>query len=171
MTSASETPRPTAEPVIEVVSFSFDGNLGTSLHGCAFPVDQCTDGQGTLVAGNTDLFLDRPGANLTALTFEMTWQAQSPATQELWVGAMVMTDCEGCNDTSFPDAHGASPVRVDVQEVQVPLSAHARVHIYVYNRAGVVHDPAVPAYGAASIDEPFHIEGTVSFLVPPALLA
>ena len=166
--STSAAPVTPAPPTLEAIPFSFDGNLGTFAHGCVFPVGQCTDPYGTVLEGNTDLFVDRPGANLTGLSFEVTWQARSPATQELWVGAMVMTSCEGCNDTEFPDIHGVSPLRLDVQGVSVPLMAEARVHIYVYNPNGFVYDPAVPAYGGASVDEPFHIEGTATVLVPPA---
>lgn len=165
-TSTSGAPTVVAEPTLEDVPFTFDGNLGTMAHGCVFPAGQCTNG--VVVEGSTDLFLDRPGANLTSLRFEVTWQAQSPATQELWVGAMVMAECEGCNDTSFPDAHGPSPIRVDVQGVMVPLLDGARVHIYVYNPQGFVYDPSVPGYALVSVDEPFHIEGTATFLVPPA---
>ncbi|HUR24983.1 MAG TPA: hypothetical protein VM327_03085 [Candidatus Thermoplasmatota archaeon] len=169
--SPSTSPGPplkTLQPAIEVIPFSFDGNLGTFVHGCVFPVGQCTDPYGTVVEGETDLFVERPGANLTALAFEMTWQAKSPATQELWVGAMVMTSCDGCNDTGFPDAHGPSPLALGVKEVMVPLTAEARVHIYVYNPKGFVYDPAVPAYGGLSLDEPFHIEGNATVLLPPA---
>jgi hypothetical protein len=163
-TAAVEAPQPT----VEVVPFSFEGNLGTFVHGCVIPAGQCTDPYGTVVAGETDLFIERPGANLTALAFEMSWTSRSPATQELWVGSMVMASCEGCNSTSFQDAHGPSPVRVDIQGVSVPLTADARVHIYVYNPNGFVYDPAVPAYGGGSVDEAFRIEGTATFLVPPA---
>ena len=151
-------------PVTETIPFSFDGNLGTFVHACVFPAGLCPTQ--TVVEDLTDLFVERPGANLTALSFEMTWQAQSPATQDLWVGAMVMTSCEGCNDTEFPDIHGPSPIRLDVQDVAVPLTADARVHIYIYNPTGFVHDPAVPGYAAASVDQDFHIEGVATVSVP-----
>lgn len=151
-----------------VVPFSFDGNLGTLAHGCVFPAGLCTSdlGVGTVAPDNTDLVLERPGANLTALSFNLSWQAGSPATQELWVGAMVMTSCEGCEDTSFQDAHGPSPVRVDVRDVSVALGQDAVVHIYVYNPGGFVYNDGVPAYAAVSVDEPFHIEGTATFVEP-----
>lgn len=167
--TTNSTPAPAAKPwTLEVVPFSFDGNLGTFFHGCVFPAGQCTDPYGTVVAGEADLFIERPGANLTSLTFETTWQSTSAWTQDLWVGAMVMTSCDGCNDTEFPDIHGPSPLRLDVQDVSVPLSDEALVHIYVYNPSGFVYDPAIPAYGGASLDQEFRIEGTATFLVPPA---
>lgn len=165
-TDTSSSPAPVAEPTVEVVPFSFDGNLGTVAHACVFPAGQCTNG--VVVEGSTDLFLDRPGANLTGLRFEVTWQAQSPATQELRVGSMVMATCDGCNSTSFEETQGPSPISVDVQGVSVPLTDDARVHIYVYNPQGFVYDPAVPGYALVSMDEPFHVEGTATFVVPPA---
>ncbi len=166
-TPTDNAPPPTAKPwTLETFAFSFDGKLGTQVHGCVFPAGICQTH--AVVPESDDLFVERPGANLTALAIEVTWQAPTPATQELWVGAMVMTSCEGCNDTEFPDVHGASPLRLDVQDVSVPLSDEASVHIYVYNPKGLVHDPAVPGYAVVSAEQAYHIEGTATFLVPPA---
>jgi hypothetical protein len=153
-----------AAPTIEILPFSFDGNLGTSAHGCVFPAGTCHTQD--VVAGSTDLLVERPGANLTALSFDVTWTAQTPATQTLATGSMVMVSCEGCNGTQFGEVSGTSPLHVEVTDVSVPLHADARIHIYVYNPQGFVYDPAVPAYGFISVDQPFHIEGTATLSVP-----
>lgn len=155
-----------AAPTVEELPFTFDGNLGTSVHGCVFPAGVCHSQDA--VAGSADLEVARPGANLTALTFEVSWNAQSPATQTLAVGAMVMASCEGCNSTVFDEVQGTSPLRVDVSGVDLALDADTVVHVYVYNPQGFVYNPSVPAYGLVSVDEPFHVEGVLTLAVPPA---
>jgi len=54
-----------AQPTVEVVGISFDGNLGTSAHGCVFPAGVCHTGE--VVADETDVVIERPGTNLTGL--------------------------------------------------------------------------------------------------------
>ena len=164
--SSSTGPVPPPAPSVEVVSFSFDGNLGTSAHGCVFPAGVCHTQD--FVAGASDLLVERPGANVTALSFTVTWTAQTPATETLAVGSMVMVSCEGCNGTQFGELQGVSPLQVDVTGVSVPLHSDALIHIYVYNPKGFVYDPAVPAYGLVSVDQAFRVEGTATLLVPPS---
>jgi hypothetical protein len=164
LTTTGPAPSPPSAPTVETLPFSFDGNLGTSAHGCVFPAGVChTQG---LVAGSTDLLVERPGANLTALSFEVTWDAPSPATATLTVGSMVMPSCEGCNSTHFGEVTGTSPLRVEVAGVAAPLDGDARIHIYVYNPQGFVYNPAVPAYGLVAVDQAFHVEGSATLQVP-----
>lgn len=162
--SSSMAPAAPPAPTVEVVPFSFDGNLGTSAHGCVFPAATCHTQD--FVPGTSDLLVERPGANVTALSFTVTWTAQTPATETLTVGSMVMVSCDGCNSTQFGELQGVSPLQVDVTGVSVPLHAEALIHVYVYNPKGLVYDPAVPGYAVLSTDQAFHIEGTATLLVP-----
>ncbi|MHB1260998.1 MAG: hypothetical protein ACYC2H_04700 [Thermoplasmatota archaeon] len=164
-TTTSSAPVVVAQPVVDTILISFDGNLGTSVHGCVFPAGVCDTRE--VVADETDVIIERPGANLTAVSFDITWEATSPATQTLDVGVMVMASCDGCNDTEFVSLKGPSPLHVEASGLSLALTQDAVLHIYVYNSQGLVHNPAVPAYALASVDQAFHIEGTATFLVPP----
>lgn len=151
-------------PVRELLPFSFDGSLPTLVHGCVFPAGVCPT---QVVAEDTsDFFVERPGANLTGLVFDVTWQAQTPATATLTIGAMVMATCDGCNNTLFTEVTGASPLHVDVGAVEVPLTADFRVHIYAYNPTGIVILPADVGYAVVGVQQAIHVEGVAEFLVP-----
>jgi hypothetical protein len=153
-------------PVEELVPIVFDGKLGTSLHGCLFPTGTCDSVE--LVAAGSELVIERPGANFTGLDVIMSWTAQTPATETLTIGWMVMATCEGCNSTFYEEVSGASPLSARLADAAVPLTADTRFHIYAYNPRGLVYDPAVPGYAFVSVDQTFHIEGTATFVVSPA---
>jgi hypothetical protein len=150
----------------ESVPLSFDGNTGSGVYACVFPAALCPAHE--VVPGASGVIVERPGANFTGLDLEMTWTAQTPASATLDLGFMVMASCEGCNSTSWDVVSGTSPLRATLAGVDVPLTEDAVVHVYVYNPAGFVYDPAVPAYAFASVDQAFRIEGTVSLRVPQA---
>lgn len=162
-TSAAPRPVPWAH---ELVPIAFDGNLGTTAHACVLPVGLCHTQ--AAVADHTDVYVERPGANFTGLDLTVTWTAQSPAAATLAVGFMVMASCDGCNDTSYQEVTGMSPLHATLSGESVPLTADQRVHVYVYNPQGFVYNPAVPAYAFVSVDQAFRVEGSVSLLVPPA---
>jgi hypothetical protein len=167
---ASTSPSSTAAavqaqaPVQETVAVTFDGNLGTLVHACVLPADACHSQ--AAVADHTDLYVERPGANFTGLDLTVTWTAQTPEAATLGIGYMVMASCDGCNSTSYEEVMGQSPLHVTLSGEGVPLTPDAKVHVYVYNPQGFVYDPAVPAYAFASVDQAFHVEGTVSLLAP-----
>lgn len=164
--TGSDTPLTApAAPKTEILPVDFDGSLGTILHGCIFPVGLCPTH--TVTPESSDLFIERPGANLTGLDVVITWTAQTPATATLAFGAMVMGDCEAC-DVEFAEPEGPSPIRIQVDGLALPLNETVRIHIYAYNPQGIVTNPSVPGYVVASAEQAFHIEGTATFLVPPA---
>jgi hypothetical protein len=166
------TPSPTtaevvvAEPTVEVIPISFDGTLGTQVHGCVFPAGVCQTQ--AVVPESGDLVVERPGAILKAIDLTATWTAASPATATLHFGYMVMTHCEGCNSTTFGDVEKGSPVIMQVSDVAIPLDEDTVVHVYAYNPTGVVYDPNVPGYAVVSAEQAYHIEGTITIEIPPA---
>lgn len=162
--SASGSPAPVILATYETQPLSFEGNLGTAGHACVFPAGTCHTQ--SITPGASDLFLERPGVNLTALSFNVTWQAQTAATQSLVVRAMVMASCEGCNTTRFMELEGTSPLRIDIRDVDVALTPDYRVHISVYNPKGLVYNPSVPGYAFVAVDQAFKVEGNATFLVP-----
>lgn len=164
--SASSTaPAPARAWVPSLMPVTFDGNLGTSVHGCVFPAGVCDTRD--VVAGASDLVIERAGTNFTGLDLTATWTAQSPATATLTLGFMVMASCDGCNSTTYDEVTGSSPLHAAVSGANVPLDADHAVHVYLYNPQGLVYNPAVPGYAFASVDQAFHVEGTVSLLLPP----
>jgi hypothetical protein len=165
--SATSTgPAPPAQPTIEVIPVSFDGNLGTMVHGCVF-VPATTCDTRVVVPEGDDLSIARDGANLTALELTVTWTAATPATATLAFGAMVMGDCEGCS-SEFDFKEGVSPLTLTGTGLSFPLNQTVRVHVYGYNPNGLVTNDAFPGYGVLSVEQDYHIEGTVTVLVPPA---
>ena len=163
--SSSSAPAQSSAWVASEMPVSFDGNLGTSAHGCVFPLGLCNTTAVTKPA--SDLYVDRPGTNFTGLDLTVTWAAQSPATATLTLGFMVMASCDGCNSTTYDEVSGPSPLRATLSGANVPLDAGHVVHLYLYNPQGLVYNPSVPGYAFVSVDQAFHVEGTVSLLLPP----
>lgn len=164
-TSSGAAPVAPAAPVTEVVEIAFDGKLGTIVHGCIFvPSTVCETRE--VVPESGDLFVDGTDANLTALDLTVTWTSATPATATLAFGAMVMTDCEGCEDVEFDFQQGTSPLRLQGTALALPLNESARLHVYGYNPQGIVVNPAVPGYAVVSVEQAFHIEGTATVLIP-----
>lgn len=160
-TAHAEAPAADVAAVEEIVPIAFDGTLGTSLHGCVFATGTCESVEPT--PAESELLIERPGANFTGLDVEMTWSAQTPATATLTLGWRVMATCDGCNNsTRYDEVTGPSPLRARLTGESVPLTPDHRIHVYVYNAQGLIYDPSAPAYAFVSVDQPFHIEGTVT---------
>lgn len=151
------------DPVLLSVPVAFDGNLGSSAHSCVFPAGQCVTQ--VVVAPDANVFVEHPGANFTGLDLNLTWTATSPATQTLALRFMVMADCEGCS-TLYEEVTGTSPLRATLSGENVPLNATTRVHLFVYNPAGLQVVPGGAGYTFTSVDESFRLEGDVRLLVP-----
>jgi uncharacterized protein YceK len=163
--SSSAAPAQARAWVPSEMAVTFDGNLGTSLHGCVFPAGLCDTM--AVTTDSSDLTVERAGTNFTGLDLTVTWTAQSPATATLTLGFMVMASCDGCNSTVYDEVTGTSPLHAAVSGANVPLDADHALHVYLYNPQGLVYDPAVPGYAFVSVDQAFHVEGTVSLLLPP----
>ena len=157
--AAPRAPIPVSLPVL------LDGNLGSYAHYCVFPAGHCDTH--VAAAGETDVVVEQAGANFTGLDLNLTWESQAPATDELVLGFMVMAECEGC-DTVYEEVRGTSPLRATLAGENVPLNDTAVVHIYVYNPNGFQMLPGGAGYTLASVDLPFHLEGTVRVAVPAA---
>lgn len=165
--SATSTgPAPLVQPTLEVIPVSFDGNLGTMAHGCVFmPTVHCETH--AVVPESDDLSIARDGTNLTALELTVTWTAATPATATLAFAAMVMGHCVGCN-VEFDAKEGVSPLTLTGTGLSLPLNETVQVHVYGYNPNGLVTNDAFPGYGVVSVEQDYHIEGTVTVLVPSA---
>lgn len=137
------------------------GSLGVSFGGCVFPADACQFPDSPL-PGKTDfLFATTPG-NLTAFDATLTWQAASLHTATLALGAMVMYECDGCNQTFLGELEGTSPLRFTADKLAAALGPGQVVHFYVYNPGAAVAHPSVPGFAYATTDQAFEFAGKVT---------
>lgn len=154
-----------ALPVTMVLPVLLDGNLGSYAHYCVFPAGQC-DTQ-VVTAGETDVIVEHAGSNFTGLDVNLTWTSTGPATDELALGFMVMSTCEGCSDPFEDEVRGPSPLRATVAGKDLPLNGTSVVHLYVYNPSGFQLLPGGAGYTLTSVDLEFRLEGTVHVAMAP----
>lgn len=150
-------PQPMTLPV------ELDGNLGSFVHYCAFPASRCDTH--IVTPDHTDIVVEHVGANFTGLDVNLTWMSSSPATDELALGFMVMSTCEGCEDPFEDEVRGTSPLRATLTGMAVPLNETTVVHLYVYNPKSFQSVPGGAGYTFASVDMDFRLEGTVHVLM------
>jgi uncharacterized OB-fold protein len=147
--------------VLVPLPVDFQGELGTFVHGCVFPAGECHTQ--TVKADVTDLIVERPGANFTALSLDVAWDAESEFTRELAVGFMVMDRCPGCPDVFYPEVQDESPIHIEIDGESVPLNETAVVHVYVYNPNSFhMPPPGLLGYAYVSSEQAFTITGNVT---------
>lgn len=151
--SRADPPRTTIVPIL------LDGNLGSGATACVFgPVGQChavpvQDGERGLILSELAGWIE--GGEVT-----LTWEAGSPAVEELAAGFMLMDGGDGCEGVELGGAHGPSPLTVAIAEAARPLCSGEVVHLWVSGNNYGFHDPA---YYQVDVDQEFHAEG--SFLL------
>lgn len=148
-----------AEPARSRVAVELDGNLGTWFYACEYQTTGVCQGQQTM-AGETDLYLEQPGATLVGAKLTLTWSATSPATDTLGLGLMRMGD----NTTLVQNVEGTSPLTINVTDLDLLLDEDNLVHVYVYNVRGFVHNP--PVVGYATVDQEFSLDGALTMRSP-----
>lgn len=163
-TGGSQDPTP-APPVAMTLPVELDGNLGSFVHYCAFPAGRCDTH--VVTPDQTDVVIEHAGANFTGLDVNLTWTSSSPATDELALGFMVMSTCDGCEDVFEDEVRGTSPLRATLSGMAVPLNETTVVHLYVYNPKSFQMVPGGVGYTFASVDMDFRLEGTVHVVMQP----
>jgi hypothetical protein len=153
-------PVPMSLPVL------LEGNLGSYAHGCVFAAGppQCTTQ--VAVEDEADVIIEHPGSNFTGLDLNLTWESTSPATDELALSFMVMSD-NHVDSTVYDVVSGTSPLRATLTGENVPLNDTSVVHIYVYNPSGFQMMPGGVGYTVTSVDLDFRLEGTVRIATMP----
>lgn len=143
---------PRALPVL------LDGNTGTFAFVCAAATHQC---HGTAaVPGESDLMMDDLAGRIIGGSLALTWTASSPATQELSMGAMLMSS--ECDAIDLGSVVGPSPLALEVAGADRALCDAEVVHVWVSGSMNGGSD----LYYQVDVDQEFHLEGAL-LLLPP----
>ncbi len=165
-TSNDDALAPTGQPAddvgrLETVPIDWEGNLGT--WACApMGPNACA---GTTLGDQDSWHPVDPEGDGRSLALILTWQALSPLTEELSLTVAPYTSCgDGCYGTAQPYATvtGASPVDLELDDIGLEGEQLGYV-IYVDGPLWVHEDPVLLG---ASHHQPFHVEGTLTTLVP-----
>jgi hypothetical protein len=153
----------TLPKLVQSVAYLNDtGNTGVGFGGCVFVPTPTCEFPDQPVPGKSDFELTLPPGNVTAFDVTVTWQSTTPQTATLAVGAMVMNECDGCNETFLGELAGTSPLHFTMDGLAAPLQATQVVHFYVYNAGGAVAHPSVPGFAYATVDQAFAFAGKVT---------
>lgn len=147
-------------PVPMTLPVLLDGNLGSYVHYCVFAAGPPQCDTQVAVEAEDEVIIDHPGSNFTGLDLNLTWESTSPATDELVLGFMVMSD-NHVDSTMYDVVSGTSPLRATLSDENVPLNETSVVHIYVYNPKSFQMAPGGAGYTITSVDLDFHLEGSV----------
>ncbi len=163
LTSETTTPDGTGSEVEvtarQVVMEAIDktGNLGTWMYLCETQYVGSCDAV-DVESKDSDLYVEKPGTTLMAATLTLEWDALGPATERLGIGLMRMGD----NSTLVQNVEGVSPLVIDKAGIDLDLDEENRVHIYVYNPAGLINQDPVSGY--VTVSQEFTVTGSLTFL-------
>lgn len=163
---APTSDQPSAPPdgwTRETTPIDWEGNLGT--WACA-PMGANTCG-GTGLGDGDSWHPIEPGGRGQRIALTLTWEPSSPLTEELTLSVAPYTSCgDGCYSTSggYAAVDGPSPLVLDLEDIALEGEQLGYI-IYVDGATWIQEDPV---FAGASHHQPFHVEGTLTTLVPPA---
>lgn len=149
---AASAPPPVAEAAAVQEPLHLEGAIGTFVAAC--PVVTCV-----FVPVSDSAFPAVPlegGRTVTSLVATLTWEATSPATEEL--GFAFATDDGEWKEHAY--VHGRSPLTIELSE-PIDLSADAEHSLAVF--VGSLG----PAPVFAVLEQPVVIDGVATFDAPP----
>lgn len=159
---APETTATDLAPASREIPVALDGNTGTSAVLCvAGPVGECAF-QEVSPGVTGDLFENERGT-ITGGELVLTWDAASPATQELSIGLMWMGGGDACPSLDLGMATGPSPLTLAISPSPRELCADELIHLWVSGNTWGGQDPA---YYQVDVDQAFHIEGKIVLQAP-----
>lgn len=150
--AAPPTPAEEAS-ILRLVDVGFEGRLPARAEACGptgcLRVDA---GPAQSQINVTDLT-----GSLDAVSVELSWTPSSPATRELYLGAVILwPECNECEWLRVGLAKGVSPLRLDIPELAVALDTTAIVQVFVVPTRGDVGVPVM-----TTLDQPFHVRGNL----------
>ncbi len=154
----ADAPAPVVNVTQAIHPVDWQGNLGTQVTTCGLLFGDCTRVE--ILPDETDLYFERPGANLTAIDLAMTWQSGGPATDVLALEIMIMAKTDDCESRMLDGVEGRSPLELSVSDLDEPLRSCEEVHAYVYNPNTWVSVNA--AFVGTNIDQSFTVDGTLT---------
>ena len=144
---------------------SFDGKLDNHVGVCEFAhVGDCVD---TPTGTGSSMWLQETVGAPRAVLVEMTWSAATAATQTLGLMAVACWEPEegGMMCEHIDAKEGSSPLAMDVGNLALPDGATLR--LFGYLPSALPDSPVPGTFVWYELEQPFHIEGSVT-VQPPA---
>lgn len=158
LAAAAPQPAPPSLPATSEAEVRREGRLG-------YEAVACSPGVGCLasppVAGaQRSWALELPG-ELRGFTLNLTWAPANPAMGTLQLGVLRCPDgaasCDEAEAEWVAFAEGASPLRIDADDLAFPAGTHVTVFVW---RPDALTGPAA---FQATTEQPFSLEGSVRF--------
>ncbi len=155
---------PPKPPAPVTVDASWQGDLSDRVVLCeSYATNDCVaHASGAVMVDWMQAF---PGHRLDHAALVLEWTPETPATETLAFGFMVMATDGESNNTLFGIVEGKSPLTIDVLNANEPLGEGQVLHAFVYNPE--FSKPVDQAYVYATTRQPFAVTGTVT-VVPSA---
>lgn len=144
-----------ATPTSVSLPIALDGSVGTQAFLCLQPVGECL-GE-AVQEGKSDLLFEGEAGRVAGGELVLSWNATTPATQELSMGVMLMRgEGEACAPVSLASGKGGSPLALAVPAATRALCPSDILHVWV---SGANYGASDATYYQVDTDQAFHLGG------------